>query len=219
MGVPGEVVFVPVTPCRLVDTRTDFSSSPGPLAPGEVKRYFLRDRCGIPGLTEDGGSEVNQARALALNIVAVSPAGFGHLTAWPTNQAMPATSVINYSPGQNIANGVIVPMCDQEIPDADACPTGDISFVAAVSSTHLVVDVTGYYIKSVIPGGRGRYGAGAVCRQLPVHQRGAGSSLRPVLRNGSVCERRGSLPGGDLALRAFPTAACGLQHRPPGHRL
>ena len=157
-GEPGEVVFVPVRPCRLIDTR-DALGIQGPLVPGAVNRFFLGGLCGLPGMTGDGGSEVNRARALALNIIAVSPTGFGHITAWPTNQPMPATSVINYSPGQNTANGVIVPMCDEEIPNERGCPFGDISFLVAVSPAHLVVDVTGYYVKPV-QRDSARHGAG-----------------------------------------------------------
>ena len=107
---------------------------------------------------------MNQARALALNIIAVAPAGVGHLVAWPSNQAIPTASVINYSPAQNIANGVVVPMCDQEA--SAPCQTGDISFLAAVSPMHLVVDVTGFYIKSVVSG-TGRHGAGAGFDSFP----------------------------------------------------
>ena len=156
---PVRTEFVPLRPCRLVDSRIGVGTQ-GPLQPGDVHSLFFRNSCGIPHQTMDGGSEVNQARALALNIVAVSPAGFGHLTAWPTNQSMPTASVINYSPGQNVANGVVVTMCDAESAGSFACPSGDISFTAAVSPVHLVVDVAGYYIKPVLPGAR-RHGAGA----------------------------------------------------------
>ena len=50
-------------------------------------------------------------------------------------------------------------MCDEETPDEQACQTGDISFAAAGSPVHLVVDVTGYYIKAV-QRGTVRHGAG-----------------------------------------------------------
>jgi hypothetical protein len=156
-GQTASTEFVPVTPCRIVDSRIG-QGAVGPLMPGATHGVFFRSSCGIPGLTNDGGNEVNRATAIAMNIVAVSPAGFGHLIAWPSNRPIPGASVINYSPGQNIANGVVVAMCDQEatIP----CPSGDISFLAGVSSTHLVVDVTGYYIKPHEEGS-GRHGAGA----------------------------------------------------------
>src|SRR5262249_44997948 len=71
----------------------------------------------------------------------------GDLVAWPANQAAPLASVVNYEPsgaaGLNIANGVIVPMCDEVAPSP--CATGDIKFLAQVADTHLVVDVVGYF--------------------------------------------------------------------------
>ena len=142
-------MFVPLTPCRVVDSRLG-EGIEGPLAPGVVHQIPFHGRCGIAGRA---GGDVNMATAVAMNIIAVSPAGFGHITAWPSNHAMPTASLINYSPGQNLANGVIVPMCQLD------CPTGDINFVAAVSAVHLVVDVTGYYIKPVETATQ-RHGAG-----------------------------------------------------------
>jgi hypothetical protein len=151
-----DTVFTPLPPCRVVDSRINLGTS-GLLLPGQVRTILFRGSCGIPGLTTDGGRETNQARALALNVIAVSAAGDGHLSAWPSNQSQPSASLINYSAVQNIANGVIVPMCDQH--STNPCAAGDIHFQAAVSSVHLVVDVTGYYSKPTLPGSV-RHGAG-----------------------------------------------------------
>ena len=65
-----ELVFTALPPCRAVDTRLGFG---GILAPGAVRSFILRNGCGVPGLTNDGGAEMNQALALAVNLVAVSP--------------------------------------------------------------------------------------------------------------------------------------------------
>ena len=147
------MVFVPLPPCRVIDTRA--GGAGGPLVAG-VPRTFLfhgptqdyssqggnAGGCGIPNLTTDGGSEQNLAKAVAINIVAANPAGPGNLRAWPANQGMPTASLINYS-SVNIANGVLVPMCDEV--DAPPCTSGDITFLASVSGAHLVVDVAGYF--------------------------------------------------------------------------
>jgi len=161
-----ELVFTALPPCRAVDTR--FGSG-GILAPGVVRSLILRNRCGVPGLTNDGGAEMNQALALAVNLVAVSPSGPGHLIAWPTNQSPPATSIINYSAssetgGLSIANGVILPMCNSV--STTPCATGDISFVAAVSAVHLIVDVVGYF---------------ATPRHISTHRYGAGAGFDSFL--------------------------------------
>ena len=151
------LVFTPLAPCRVIDTRQ--TGAGGPLVPNVTRNFFLRgparnyqttpaqggksSGCGIPDLSADGGLEGNLARAVALNIVAVNPAGPGHLTAWPTNQQPPEASVINYGTAGALANGIALPLCDTE--SFNPCTSGDLSFQAAVSSVHLVVDVVGYY--------------------------------------------------------------------------
>ncbi len=154
------LVFVPLAPCRVIDTRV--SGAGGALVAGTPRTFFVRGPtrdyattpnqggsptgCGIPDLTSDVSPFQNIAKAVAINIVAVGPAGAGDLRAWPANQTAPNASVINYAvdPGPlNIANGVIVPMCDEVT--ATPCSTGDITFRADVSGTQLVVDVVGYF--------------------------------------------------------------------------
>jgi hypothetical protein len=154
---PDDLLFVPLPPCRVIDTR---SASGGGLAPDVARPFFFRGPtrnysaspnqggnsagCGIPDLTSDGAPEENLAKAVALNIVAVSPQGPGHLTAWPTNQAAPLASVLNFAQiGTNLANGVVLPLCDQV--GATPCGAGDITFRASGAAIHLVVDVVGYF--------------------------------------------------------------------------
>jgi len=73
-----------------------------------------------------------------LNFVAVTPQGPGDLRAWPSDQAIPSTSIINYTPGVTIANGIVIPVRqDQE--------GGDIALYAEVSGTHVLADVVGYF--------------------------------------------------------------------------
>ncbi len=153
------LVYVPLPPCRVIDTR--IAGAGGALVPGTPRSFFLRGPtrnyqaspnqggsttgCGIPDLGVEGATEQNVAQAVAINIVAVGPAGAGDLRAWPTNQAAPNASVINYAAvsGLNIANGVIIPMCSEVSPTP--CASGDITFRADVAGAQLVVDVVGYF--------------------------------------------------------------------------
>ena len=113
------LVYTPIAPCRLLDTRDGFS----PLTPGSLWTVWVNP-CVDPSL----------ATAVAVNFVAVGPHGPGHLTAWPFTQPKPATSVINFHPGVTIANGLILEVQD-----------GAFSVEAGVSATHLVVDMVGYF--------------------------------------------------------------------------
>jgi len=177
-AVSTDLVFTAVTPCRVIDTRQPGAG--GKFAANETRSYVLGGAttdyspqggsaagCGIPGL---GGVTLqeNLAKALAINIIAVAPDGAGDMRAWPANQSAPLASVINYSnlAGLNIANGVIVPMCDEQ--SATPCAGGDISFKADVAGAFLVADVTGYFHAPVadtditsVTAGTGLAGGGA----------------------------------------------------------
>lgn len=140
------MLFVPVTPCRAVDTR---QSTAGRLAAGEIRSFdVLGDGnfvgqggpsggCGLPGFQ----SGERRIRAVIINLVAVEPAGPGHLKAWAADSQPPTTSVVNYlgapDPG-NVANEIMLGVRQ------DPSVSGDIKVQAAVSSVHLVADVVGY---------------------------------------------------------------------------
>ena len=142
-----ELLFVPVAPCRIFDTRL---MSGGFLAAGQVRNFLVAGTnaflaqggtgggCGIP----DGATEP-VAPAVVINFIAVGPAGPGNLRAWEFGQPAPNASVINYSnvPGLNIANGVVVPI------EGTASQAWDLSIQADVSGTHVVADVTGYFTR------------------------------------------------------------------------
>jgi hypothetical protein len=146
--------MTPVTPCRVLDTRPGAGAEnqiTGPLAAGAVYGFEVVGRCGVPA----------DARAAVLNFIAVGPAGPGHLSAWPWEDgpsAPPVASIINYAAlgGLNVANSVDLALCDPStITDGDC--DFDLFLRAAASSTHVVVDVTGYYAERVW--GEGRPGA------------------------------------------------------------
>ena len=169
-----ELVYTPLTPCRLIDTR----NAVGDFAGGETRNYNLigpagyagyggnAAGCGIPVEYISGDcsgmfciwSRTNRVRALVLNVVAVSPQNNGHLRAWPTNEAMPGSSILNYakvsdetnpSAQLNIANGLVLKTCGAgcSILPCTPCASGDLSFYSSGIS-HLLVDVIGYMTDS-----------------------------------------------------------------------
>jgi hypothetical protein len=141
--------FVPIPPCRIVDTRL---SAEGALVPGVPRSFVVSGSdatlFGAQGGNASGcGIPTGTAVAAFVNFVAVSPAGPGNLRAWAyeaTPAPQPTASIINYAavPGAlNIANGVTAPLCD---PLATTC-TYDVLVQANVSSVHVVADVLGYF--------------------------------------------------------------------------
>ena len=147
LGSPlNDLVYTPLTPCRIFDSRPGSGvqgAGTGPLAPGTPVSLDVAGgaaaSCAVP---------FPAAKAAVLNIIAVSPAGAGNLRAWPwdlANPPPPNASVINYSnlPGLNIANGLLVPICNISTSTAGNC-SDDLFLRADVSSTHVVIDVFGY---------------------------------------------------------------------------
>jgi hypothetical protein len=130
-----------VQPCRVLDTR---KSNPAAPIPANATRSIL-----VTGDLTNGGT-VNQGGAATcgvpdtatgafVNVVAVTAAGPGFLTVYPFNTPLPLASTLNFTTGQTIANGVLVPICT---PPA-SCPF-DLNVTNGPTATDLVIDVTGY---------------------------------------------------------------------------
>ena len=120
---PAGLEFVPVTPCRIVDTR---SSSLGPIPALGARSIAVVGiaACGIPA----------EAAAYSLNATVVPNSTLGFLTLWPTGSARPLTSTLNSIDGRVKANAAIVP----------AGSGGEVSaYVTDVS--HLILDINGYF--------------------------------------------------------------------------
>ena len=130
-GYPG--VFVPFSPCRLVDTRDAAGPYGGPKLGTNGSRDF--DLNGHPTCT---GIPFGVA-AYSLNFTVTETGGPGYLTVYPTGGTFPLASTVNYTAGQTIANAAIVP----------AAASGSITVFAGVSGTHVVVDVNGYFMDYV----------------------------------------------------------------------
>ena len=125
-GATGALLFVPMTPCRLVDTRNATGAFGGPSITGETSRSFVipSSACGVP----------STAAAYSINVTAVPQAGLGYLTVWPTGMTQPGVSTLN-SDGRVKANAAIVP----------AGTSGAIS-VYATDTTDVVLDINGYFV-------------------------------------------------------------------------
>ncbi len=119
--------FVPVNPCRVVDTRENPGEFGKPSLAGGVPRAFR-----IPY----ANCQVTiAAKAYSLNVTVVPKAPLGYLTIWPTGAVQPLVSTLNSVDGRVKANAAIVP----------AGVDGAVS-VFATGDTDLVIDVNGYFI-------------------------------------------------------------------------
>jgi hypothetical protein len=139
------LTFVPLPPCRIIDTRL----AGGILTAGTVRSFQVAGvtefgaqggntgGCGVPA----GGTEP-VAAAVMMNIVAVNVTGKGNLATWPYSQSEPLATSINFKNiDMNVANGLIVPI------DGTNQVPADLNIKANFSSAHIVADVTGYFTR------------------------------------------------------------------------
>ena len=120
--------FFSVTPCRLVDTRNSAGPYSGPALAATADRAFVvAGQCGVPA----------NARAVSVNVTVTQPAGPGDLRIYPGAGPVPASSAINYRPGQTRANNTVALLGS----------AGDVVFRCdqAAGSVQLIVDVNGYF--------------------------------------------------------------------------
>ena len=130
-GVTG-LRFIPVTPCRVVDTRGADSTFGGPTMTASSSRDFPipQSGCGIPAT----------AQAYSLNVTVVPEGRLSFLTLWPAGRAKPLVSTLNSFGGIVVANAAIVP-----------AGTGGAVSVYVTDPTDVIVDINGYFDTSTRP--------------------------------------------------------------------
>ncbi len=128
----GALRFVPVTPCRAVDTRSPNGPFGGPTLGLNVTRSFAipQSGCGIP----------STAQAYSLNVTVVPLGPLYYLTLWPTGQPQAGVSTLNSWDGNVVANAAIVP----------AGAGGAVS-VYVPDATDVILDVNGYFDSPGVP--------------------------------------------------------------------
>ena len=125
-----------VTPCRLVDTREVGGAIPA----GGVRSFLATGSLASQGGATSCGVPFGPAKAVYINVVAVSPVGPGHLTIHPYPSQAPLASILNFAAGQTIANGVLVPICDTS---TTVCAF-DFTLTMGPAPANVVIDVMGY---------------------------------------------------------------------------
>jgi hypothetical protein len=148
-----DLLYTPVTPCRVLDTR---ASAGGILSPGAKQAFLVAGSTGFSGQggNASGCGVPDGATAVAINFGATQSAGPGNLRsyAWAASATAPNAAVLNYGNLASVGlvtvpNGSIVPLCD---PAAGTC-TFDIYLETFASATHVVADVVGYFKRATSP--------------------------------------------------------------------
>ena len=190
----GTARFVPVTPARLLDTRTGLgveSGAPGPLPDDGIVELAVAGQAGV----------APDAVAVALTVTATEAGGPGYVTAWPAGHERPMASTLNVQrAGQTVPNAAVVALGEG----------GRVAFYAQ-TSTHLVADVTGYWVAADRAAG-GRFQPVPPARLLDTRT-GEGAPAGLVPDDGTVAlavaGRGGLPPPGEVAAVVLNVTATG----------
>jgi len=93
--------YVPNGPVRLLDTRKGLGGTTGPIASHASVNVQITGVQGVPS---------SNVTAVVLNVTAVSPSANGVATVYPSGEAVPTSSNLNWRAGQTEPNLVIVPV-------------------------------------------------------------------------------------------------------------
>jgi uncharacterized protein YkwD len=125
-GNAGGAGYHPVSPSRILDTRIGHGAATGPLNSGSILNLQVAGRGGVPS---------TGVSAVIVNVAVTQPSTASHLIAFPAGEPVPATANLNFTAGQTVPNLVV----------AKLGANGQLSFVNALGSTHIVADVAGWY--------------------------------------------------------------------------
>ena len=114
--------YHPLSPARILDTRT----STGPIGQGSVLNMAVAGQGGIPS---------SGVGAVMMNVTVTGPTSYSLLTLFPTGEAMPVASNMNFLAGETVANLVT----------AKLGAGGQVSIYNGLGATQVVVDVAGWF--------------------------------------------------------------------------
>jgi hypothetical protein len=121
--------MIPTTPTRVTDTREtlrplmNLGMGGTALPANTTKTLALAGQRGIPA----------NATVVSVNVAAVAPGATGSVTLWGCG-TQPLIQSVNFSGGRTVATGIQVQLSN----------TGTMC-ISSTASTHLVIDVTGWW--------------------------------------------------------------------------
>ncbi len=136
------LVYTPVAPCRILDTRQVFPATP--LQPDEFRPFKVTGNLTAQGGLNICGVPAGKALVAVISLAAVNASGGGYLQTepWSASPTEPIlSSILTYSPGLAISNLAAVALCNSI---SSTC-TNDFFLRSRLSTVHVVGDVVGYF--------------------------------------------------------------------------
>lgn len=136
--IVNDLVYTPVRPCRIVDTRR----AGGAMSAGTTRSFDVdgstfsaqggfNGSCGIP---------FGVARAVAMTLTVAQPTAAGHFRAWQLFNPRPGTLALTFATGQTVSNTTIVSVVPGSGTDFNVFFGGP-----GGATAHAVIDVVGYF--------------------------------------------------------------------------
>jgi hypothetical protein len=122
---PGGHYHSLTAPVRVLDTRYGTGRGAGPIAAGSA--FDLAFPAGLVPASD--------LAAVVMSVTVTRSDDAGYLTVWPSGSAQPLASNLNWDPGQQVANLVMVGVGSNN----------QVSFYVQHSRTHVIADLLGYY--------------------------------------------------------------------------
>lgn len=125
--------FVPVTPCRLLDTREANGPYGGPaIAAGAQRAFVAADRCGLP----------ESVRSISGNVTVDAPGSAGTLRLFPGDRTAGLPAVLPYATGRTRANNFLSRLSGF----SSSMVWGTFTLRNdGTGPLHVIVDVNGYF--------------------------------------------------------------------------
>lgn len=135
---PEQTVFVPVTPCRVVDTR----HGGGAIVDSATRNFYVAGTANFPAQGgHSGGCGVPVgATAVAVNVTATQTQASGYLIGWAAGTARPVANFISTTRSGTISANPVLPL---------AATSSQQLSIYARGATQVVVDVSGYYVTQI----------------------------------------------------------------------
>jgi hypothetical protein len=133
-----EGTFHPLSPARILDTRTGNGAPQAKVGPGRTVALQATDRGGVPA---------TGVSAVVMNVTVTQPTASSVLTVWPSGEPQPNASNLNYVAGQTVPNLVVVKVGTG----------GKVDLRNFSGSTHVIADVVGWYSDNTVATSGARY--------------------------------------------------------------
>ncbi|MBS1826748.1 MAG: putative Ig domain-containing protein [Acidobacteria bacterium] len=131
-SAPPKLSFVPLKPCRIVETRAayNFEGRTTPFGPP----FFAANETRTLTLPASNVCEIPEAAAYVLNVTAIPRSPLDYITVYAADEVQPDLRTVSSPDSQTVANTAIV----------RAGPGGTIK-VFATNSTDMIIDIAGYF--------------------------------------------------------------------------